>query len=236
MGCVLLKKQDQLGGVQAAGPGRGQKIVVKKGQPVRQNSQRYCYHCILITGCMHNRQAEQAWLVALRSDDSGALRAIFDAYYAMVRHTIDRLVADASLADDLAQEVFIRLWQKRIEIQIEGSLGGYLRRMAINEALAHLRRKQLLVFEERPEQQALASFERTDAALLQGELQQAIEQAIHALPSACRAVFQLSRQESMTYQEIATEMNISVKTVENQMSKALKILRSRLAGYFSCLL
>lgn len=185
---------------------------------------------------MHNRQAEQAWLVALRSDDSGALRAIFDAYYAMVRHTIDRLVADASLADDLAQEVFIRLWQKRVEIQIEGSLGGYLRRMAINEALAHLRRKQLLVFEERPEQQALASFERTDAALLQGELQQAIEQAINALPAACRAVFQLSRQESMTYQEIATQMNISIKTVENQMSKALKILRSRLADYFSWLL
>jgi RNA polymerase sigma-70 factor (ECF subfamily) len=185
---------------------------------------------------MHNRQAEQEWLVALRSEDSGALRSIFDAYYAMVRHTTGRLVTDTSLADDLAQEVFIRLWQKRAELQIEGSLGGYLRRMAINEALAHLRRKQLLVFEERPEQQALPAYERTDGALLQGELQQAINQAINALPSGCRAVFQLSRQESMTYQEIATQMNISVKTVENQMSKALKILRAKLAGYFSWLL
>lgn len=185
---------------------------------------------------MHNRQAEQEWLVGLRSDDSGALRAIFEAYYAMVRHTTDRLVADASLADDLAQEVFIRLWQKRAEIQIEGNLGGYLRRMAINEALAHMRKKQLLVFEERSGQEELASFEHTDGALLQGELQQAIEQAINALPSACRAVFQLSRQESLTYQEIAKQMNISVKTVENQMSKALKFLRSRLSGYFSWLL
>lgn len=132
--------------------------------------------------------------------------------------------------EDLAQEVFVRFWEKRHSLQITSSLPGYLRRMAINEALGYLRRNKLFTEELDPKTNTELSPD-VEGQLLHSELEQQIRDAIDQLPPRCRTVFQLSRFEELTYQEIADQLDISIKTVENQMGKALKVLREQLHQY-----
>jgi len=175
-------------------------------------------------------------LLRLRSDDETVLREIFQANYLPVCQTINRFIRDRSLVEDLAQEVFVRLWEKRHQLNITSSLKAYLRRMAINEALAYLRKhKNYSEQELTPETQRGAS-ESAEGAFLQTELEERIKSAIDGLPPRCRAIFQLSRYEELTYKEIADQLDISVKTVENQMGKALKLLREQLRSYLGLFL
>ena len=169
-------------------------------------------------------------LQKLQSGDKKILREIFEAHYPMVVHTIYKMVPDRMLAEDLGQEVFIKLWEKRNQIQVNSNLGGYLRRMAINEAIAHLRKKSRFQAEE-IEERHIKDHEPDVAQQLFGkELKTKIQMAIEALPPRCRTIFVLSRQEELSYREIAEKLSISIKTVENQMGKALKNLREALQG------
>ncbi len=178
----------------------------------------------------------QNWLGQLRSGDRSAMRAIFDQQYQPVCQAIFRFVQDPGLSEDLAQEVFVRFWEKRESIKVDSNLPAYLRRMAVNEALAYLRKKTRYQADELPihlpGQQAAAA----DEQLATEELSQRITIAINSLPPRCRAVFQLSRFEEKTYQEIADTLDISIKTVENQMGKALRIMREKLGDYLMALL
>jgi RNA polymerase sigma-70 factor (ECF subfamily) len=171
-------------------------------------------------------------LTQLRTGDRLALQTIFQQQYGMVCSVIYRLIKDNNTAEDLAQEVFVRFWEKREQIQITSSLPAYLRRMAINEALGYLRRNKHLHDEEiTPQYTDNQTSGDAEIQYLQSELEQNVRAAINTLPPKCRTVFQLSRFEELTYQEIADQLGISIKTVENQMGKALRLLRERLKGY-----
>lgn len=174
-------------------------------------------------------------MVRLKADDKSALKTLFQAYYAYVCSNIFRIVKDRVLVEDLAQEVFLRFWQKRHQIEVNSSLKAYLRRMAINEGLAYLRKQK--VFKEEIDQDTMAGVTPGgEKQYLQVELEDHIRLAIDRLPPRCRTVFQLSRFEELPYKEIAKHMDISVKTVENQMGKALKFLRKELKNYLHFLL
>ena len=175
-------------------------------------------------------------LTRLRASDKSALKELFQQHYKPVCKTIFRFIRDQSTVEDLAQEVFIRFWEKREKINITSSLSAYLRRMAINEALGYLRRNKRFEEEELTPDISSGSDSSAEEAYLHTELQESVTAAINTLPPKCRAVFQLSRYEELTYKEIAEKMGISVKTVENQMGKALKILRQRLRSYLNLLL
>ena len=175
-------------------------------------------------------------LPRLRAGDKSALKALFDLHYRMVCQTIRRFIRDHSLVEDLAQEVFLRFWEKRMQINITSSVDAYLRRMAVNEALGYLRRNKNRFEEEMTPNIAGGLDDGVEEQFLQSELELKVREAINELPPKCRAVFQASRFEDMTYREIAEKMDISVKTVENQMSKALKYLRKRLHGYLQILI
>ena len=108
--------------------------------------------------------------------------------------------------------------------------------MAINEALGYLRRNKRYQEDEFDLSLEPGEGPSAEAHYLHLELEQNVKDAIDTLPPKCRAVFQLSRFEELTYNEIADQMGISVKTVENQMGKALKILRERLRGYLNLFL
>ena len=169
-------------------------------------------------------------LARLKSNDRLALKELFQLYYGMVCKTIRRFIHDDALCEDLAQEVFLRFWEKRNQLEISSSLEGYLRRMAVNEALAYLRRRKYFEEEITPSTPA-ETLPSGEEHLLHSELESNIRSAIDTLPPKCKTVFQLSRFEELTYQEIADHMGISIKTVENQMGKALKIIREKLSGY-----
>jgi len=167
----------------------------------------------------------------IQAGDRDALKQLFEREYLPVCHAIRRFVPDSSTVEDLAQEVFLRFWVKRASISIQSSLSAYLRRMAVNEALGHLRRQRTFLNDDHLPALAAPPSDDAEERYLQHELQHQLLEAIGELPPRCRTIFQLSRFEERSYREIAQQLDISVKTVENQMGKALKHLRNRLGSY-----
>ena len=180
-------------------------------------------------------QQQKELLQQLKADNKQALKGIFDEYYNTVFHAVYRIVSDRNTAEDLSQDVFMRLWEKRHQITINGPIGAYIRRMAINEGLGYLRKHKKYGIEEIQDQHSPLTTSGEDV-YMDSELEQQIQAAIATLPPRCKAVFILSRFEELSYKEIGEKLDISPKTVENQISKALKILRTALKGYLTFLL
>ncbi len=173
-------------------------------------------------------------LYRLQQKDKSALKQLFDEQYIPVCSTINRIIKNKATTEDLAQDLFIRFWNKIETLQIEGEIPPYLRRMAINEALGYLRKTKNKKTEEiQPYHQHRETAPDAESGYLYGELEGQIKSAMDTLPPRCREVFHLSRMEGKSYKEIAQALDISVKTVENQMGKALKILREKLKGYLA---
>lgn len=136
------------------------------------------------------------------------------------------MVNDASTAEDIAQEVFFEVWKKKDTIQLTTGLKPYLRRAAVNRTLNHIR-AQRMKFEEEADATEISTTEHGTIELMAAdELKAKIDKSIEMLPEKCRVVFAMSRFEFMSYQEIADALDISKKTVENQIAKALKHLRA----------
>lgn len=181
--------------------------------------------------------SEEAVLAALNKGEEWALDSLFRAHYAYLCQAVFRVIGDRGLAEDLVQEVFYELWRKRASLRITQSVRAYLKRAAVNRTLNYIRDQRLLVDDESAMPFDLASTQPGAIQQLEAEeLQLKIEAAIEALPDRCRMVFGLSRFEEMSNKEIASHLEISVKTVENQMTKALRLLRAKLSPYLTVLI
>lgn len=166
----------------------------------------------------------------LQEDEHQFMEALFKTYFPLVCKAIYRLVQDMATAEDLAQEVFIKIWNRRHQLN-EVYFKAYLHRAAVNMALDHIdksKRRGGVHQEIGPGQEELAG---PAPAVHLKETKVRIQQAIDQLPEKCRQIFVLSRYEEMSYKEIAQSLQISVKTVENQMITALKKLRVSLKEY-----
>ena len=169
----------------------------------------------------------------LKSKPNVALRSLYSSYYKYVCSVVYKMTGDASVAEDISQEVFIEVWKRRESLDVTSTLKGYLRKVAVNKTLNHIRSKKMN-FEEEDSVFQVPSEENSTQIILEAEdLQNAINSAIDSLPERCRLIFGLSRYEEKTYKEIAEALSISIKTVENQMSKALKIVRMFVQKYQS---
>ncbi len=163
------------------------------------------------------------------------MEAIFHRHYSAVCKAVYRIIPEPETAEDLAQEVFLELWRRRESLHISTSLAAYLRRAAVNKALNHLRDRKAS-WSDDAELPALPDTQPNSQSQLETtELQHLVDQYIEQLPEKCRLVFILSRFESLSHAEIAEQLNISVKTVENQITKALRFLRQALAPYLGAL-
>ncbi|TND07841.1 MAG: RNA polymerase, sigma-24 subunit, ECF subfamily [Bacteroidetes bacterium] len=173
--------------------------------------------------------------VQISRGDQKAFEHVFRAYYQPLSRYASGLLGDRDAAEEVVQQLFCRLWEKRENFQVSGSLKSYLFRAvhnAVMNEIKHEKVKQAYMqnqVHDRPQQ------EQPGSALQAKELEGKIQAAIGELPEHCRHVFRLSRFEGLSYREIAEVLGISVKTVENQMGKALKTLRIRLAEYLHLL-
>ncbi len=167
--------------------------------------------------------------LAINLEDN--LDIIFKKYYKMVCASIYKLIPDYNLAEDLAQDVFCDLWRKREQLKINTSLKAYLRRTAVNKTLNYIRKKKVISGSD--DTNVLLSIESSHhtQTMEYVELQEFINKTIDQLPKKCRIIFMLSRFEEYSYKEISQELGISTKTVENQISKALKRLRNAMKSY-----
>lgn len=178
----------------------------------------------------------QSWAERIRSGNRRAFECLFREHYEALCRFALGYVDQLPEAEDLVQDVFFDLWEKRRTLDVEYSLRAYLYGMTRHHALKHLRRRRVrakwtVQGEFREASATTAKPGRTDDALQHKELEEAAEQAVAALPQRRRQIFVLSRRHGLTYPEIAEALGISVNTVETQIRRALKFLRKRLAVF-----
>lgn len=176
---------------------------------------------------------EQSLFLKMKSGDKTAYRALYDRYYKYLVVTANNILGDSETARDLSQDVFFELWRRREEIEVQSSLKYYLRRSVVNKTLNHIKSRRLDFTEpERlPERPSNSIDAQTQLEV--SDLEQVIHQAIAALPERCRVIFTLCRLENFSHKEIAEQLNISTKTIENQMTRALASLRETVSPYVS---
>lgn len=162
------------------------------------------------------------------------MEALFQGYYAQLATAVARVVRDRDVAEDLVQDVLARVWHNRATIELTTTWRAYLHRAGLNAALRHQERaaRSVALDDALPPGTPEPTAPTTDtlADLHHRETSAAVAAALTHLPPECRRVFELSRFEELSYKEIAETLEISPKTVENQMGKALRILRQQLSG------
>jgi RNA polymerase sigma-70 factor (ECF subfamily) len=168
-------------------------------------------------------------LVRLRRGDDAAYEAIFRQWYAPLVATTAALLREREPAEEVVQDVMLELWRRRESLTLEQSLRAYLFQASRNRALNYLRRLRVETRGEATIAAAMSTPDQADSQVREEELRVAIQSAIAGLPDRCREVFELSRIHGLKYAEIATTLGISVKTVEAQMGKALRVMREKLA-------
>ncbi len=168
---------------------------------------------------------------ALRHGEEAAFEAVFRQWYAPLCGYACRLAnGDMDEAEDLVQQAFVKLWEYRAQIQVNWSLKAYLYKTVHNACLNRLRSRnvQSKYLDFNAQQLETMHTAPDDTA---PELAERFQRALDTLPAQCRHIFELSRFESLKYREIAEQLGISIKTVETQMGKALRVLRLQLADY-----
>jgi RNA polymerase sigma-70 factor, ECF subfamily len=169
----------------------------------------------------------------VRGMDNEAFEKLFRAYFPPLMSFSRKILGDEDDAREVVQQVFINLWEKRDEVDLSTSLKSYLFTSVNNRSLNVIRDRKKFSSEEVPE---IAGEWDVSAQIESMELEEKIREIITSLPEKCREIFELNRKEGLKYNEIAALLDISVKTVENQMSKALRILREQLGKYLTLLL
>lgn len=165
--------------------------------------------------------------MALREGRIDAYEMIFRQWYPALCRFARTILSDADEAEDAVQRVFVQVWEKREVIAVEISVRAYLYRAVRNLCLNEIRHKKVRLAHVRettsyPPQHAEPDDQSHEY------LDQRLHAALDQLPPQCRQVFEMCRFEGKMYKEVADALGISVKTVENQMGKALRILRTAL--------
>ncbi len=176
----------------------------------------------------------------LEAGDITAFEMLYNEHYAPLCHFAQRFVFDLDTAREIVQDVFVRIWEKKTSLPAEISLKNYLYTSVRNKCIDYLkhlnvknefRKKRIKEILDQGNNSSNTIDDPLDG-LITKELENAIKDAIETLPEKCREIFMLSRFKGLKYREIAKELNISVKTVETQMSRAFESLREKLPDYF----
>ncbi|WPP53104.1 RNA polymerase sigma factor [Catalinimonas niigatensis] len=180
-------------------------------------------------------EQDSTFLLRLKEqDEEKFMEHLFRTYYAPLCKTVYNITHDADSAEDIVQDVFMKVWRRKDQIDLSQSIKSYLFRSSINTALNYLEknRKNISMEEVTPDPVQYSS-NATEESLRYQEVSQRIDLAVQSLPPKCRTVFALSRFEELSYAEIAGQLSISVKAVEKHMGKALKLMREHLQSFIN---
>jgi RNA polymerase sigma-70 factor (ECF subfamily) len=179
-----------------------------------------------------------ALMERIGADDHGAFRTLVERHQNAVIGTVAKMLGSPNDAEDIAQQVFLRIWRHASKYRPDAKFTTYLftitRNLVFNETRRRGRKKEVSADEreENSHQTIEASPDRQpDAELLHAELQAAVDAAIAALPESQRMAVVLRRYEQLSYEEIATVLELSVSAVKSLLFRARSSLKESLAGY-----
>jgi RNA polymerase sigma-70 factor (ECF subfamily) len=165
----------------------------------------------------------------IRQGDIRQFETLFrSSYLSLVRYALT-IIREKDTAEEIVQDLFVRIWQEREKLKIESSLNGYLFRAVHNRCLHHIEHSKVVERHAREMMAEAGETAETPSDLLQyKELQEKIAGIIEKLPERCGKIFCMNRFDGMKYAEIAEKLSLSVKTVEANMGRALKEFRKAL--------
>ena len=179
-----------------------------------------------------DHESETGLLSRIQAGDQEAFAALFNSFHGPLCAFVYRYLAVRELAEEIVQDVFLYIWDRR-ETWLPSSIKAYLFTAARNGALSYLRHQH--VVEQRGAdsiQLFSGSVPSVEDQLDASELVRAVQSAVNRLPTRCRLIFTLHREQGLKYSEIAEVLKLSPKTVEVQMGRALKSLRKSLADFW----
>ena len=163
--------------------------------------------------------------------EESSYKQLFSQYYILLSVYANKYVQDLEVAREIVQDFFVHMFEIRSSLIITTSLESYLYQSVRNRCLNHI--KQIKVHEKHLENlktDEVSSIDPEDK-IMETELEHQIYQIVSQLPGQCEKIFKMSRVDGKKNKEIAMILNISIRTVETQISKALKILRNKLQNY-----
>ncbi|HEX6070357.1 MAG TPA: RNA polymerase sigma-70 factor [Longimicrobiaceae bacterium] len=180
--------------------------------------------------------ADQALAAAIRGGDEASFETLFRTYSRRLYLFAEGYVKSAEVAEDIVADVFVRIWERRSELELRSTWQSYLYTATRNRALSHLEHLRVMhrvhaaAEDDRPPGLGTPT-PAADAEVQVRELEEAVERAIALLPERTREAFVLHRKHGLSYAEVALTMGIAPRTVEVLIRRALKTLRSRLVGF-----
>lgn len=156
---------------------------------------------------------------------------LFRDYYPLLCSYALRFVKNTDQSEEIVQELFCQLWENRKELKVHTSLNAYLYKATYFNSLQLLRKKGVKSQYEKYIKHNNSEHSLSIDTVEENEIQSIIQKTLINLPSRCSEIFKMSRFEGLKYQEIADKLSISIKTVEANMGKALKVFRKNLKDY-----
>ena len=169
---------------------------------------------------------------SLARRDEASFEQVFKTHFKNLHAYACTITREEAAAEEVVQQVFVKLWERSEGLSISGSVPAYLYRAVYNESLNYLKHQKVRsAYGQHVVHSMKNETEHAGKSLQLKELENRLAEAMNDLPEQCRTIFQLSRFEELRYREIADRLGLSIKTVENQMGKALKILRVKLVDF-----
>ena len=173
----------------------------------------------------------------LKEGENAAFETLYHLYFQKLFHFANSYIEDEEEAKEIVQNIYFKIWKKRAKLELDLNLHSYLFKMVKNACLDYFKHQKVRANYkdfcdiERKNINQLALLDTASTLYIENELLEKINKSVDKLPEACKRIFIKSRFQGLKHKEIAGELNISTKTVENQLTKALKFLRMELKEY-----
>ena len=184
-----------------------------------------------------DHEQEKLLIYRLQKGDEKAFESLYNLYWEKLIATAYHRVGSLETAKELVQDIFTNLWRRREHLEVRTTFAAYIQTAMKYAILDHIRSLKVKdKYVESIKNTQTDSDNATIELIAYHELDHFLEQEISKLPEKCQQIFRLSRVDQLSTREIAEQLHISPKTVENQISKALKVLRSSIQEFTTCLL
>lgn len=178
-----------------------------------------------------NASEEKTLFEAIKKNDEKAFEKLFHRYYGHLCLYASRILQDEVSAEEIVQDFFVKLWEKRKHLTIETSVKSYLYRSVRNLCLNLIQHNKTKLQHAKSVLADATQNQDAEDQFYEIDLAKKIQESILSLPEKRQKIFRLSREDGLKYREIAEKLNLSIKTVETQMGLAIKTLREKLKNY-----